>query len=212
MSVARGLVRYGLAAAWCGVVFLGMTSQATTASNSAAESPPLPFEQLFDGDFSLVDHHNVRRTKADYRGYFVIIYFGYTYCPDICPTSIDYMMGAVDKLDDDAGKVQPIFITIDPERDTPDVLEEYVSNYGDALVGLTGTESEVRSAAKAFRIHRRKVVPEWAEGTGDYLVDHSSNFLLFGPDGKFLTLFPHRTPADVMTMRMRKYISPGAVN
>lgn len=200
--------RLFVAAACFAATVLIAGSPGAVAGNTTVAAPPLPFEKLFDGDFSLVDHKGVRRTKADYRGFFMMIYFGYTYCPDICPTSIDYMLGAVENLGDAAPRVQPMFITIDPERDTPEVLEEYLSNYGDALVGLTGTEKEIRSAAKAFRVHRRKVVPEWAKGTGDYLVDHSSNILLLGPDGTFLTLFPHKTPADVMTMRMRKYIAP----
>jgi len=173
-----------------------------------ADAPPLPFDKLFGGSFELVDHNGVARTDRDYLGRHLLIYFGYTYCPDICPASLQEMAAALEQLGDRAEGVVPVFVTVDPKRDTPDVLKAYVMQFGDRFVGLGGSEQQIRKVAKSFRLHRLKVVPEWASGPEDYLVDHSSLTFLIGPDGKVLTLFPHNTPAATMAMRLRNYLMP----
>ena len=118
------------------------------------------------------------------------------------------MAAALEQLGDRAEGVVPVFVTVDPQRDTPDVLKAYVMQFGDRFVGLGGSEQQIRKVAKSFRLHRLKVVPEWASGPEDYLVDHSSLTFLIGPDGKVLTLFPHNTPAAIMAMRLRNYLMP----
>ena len=173
-----------------------------------ADAPPLPFGKLFGGPFELVDHNGVARTDRDYLGRHLLIYFGYTYCPDICPASLQEMAAALEQLGDRAEGVVPVFVTVDPKRDTPDVLKAYVMQFGDRFVGLGGSEQQIRKVAKSFRLHRLKVVPEWASGPEDYLVDHSSLTFLIGPDGMVLTLFPHNTPAATMAMRLRNYLMP----
>ena len=159
-----------------------------------ADAPPLPFGKLFGGSFELVDHNGVARTDRDYLGRHLLIYFGYTYCPDICPASLQEMAAALEQLGKRAEGVVPVFVTVDPKRDTPDVLKAYVMQFGERFVGLGGSEQQIRKVAKSFRLHRLKVVPEWASGPEDYLVDHSSLTFLIGPDGKVLTLFPHKHP------------------
>ena len=171
---------------------------------SAAFPPAL--ENLFGGPFSLLDQNGVRRADTDFRGKYMLIFFGYTYCPTICPTNLEHMAWALDKLGDQADAIQPIFITIDPERDTPELLKEYLASFGPDFVGLSGDEAEISRVAKAYRIHRVKVVPEGSQAN-DYLVDHSSITYLMGPDGKFVTLFPHNTAGDVMAERIGAYFS-----
>ena len=177
---------------------------------AAGDAPPLPFGKLFGGPFSLLDQDGRSRTDRDFHGRYVLVYFGYTYCPDICPTSLQEMAAALDELGNAGKAVQPVFITIDPKRDTPEVLKAYVRQFGARFVGLSGPERETAKLAKAYRLHRVKVVPEWSSSDADYLVDHSSNTFLIGPDGEVLTLFPHNTPADTMAMRIRSYVTAGA--
>jgi protein SCO1/2 len=136
----------------------------------------------------------------------MLIFFGYTYCPTICPTNLQQMAQALELLGDKAKKIVPIFITIDPKRDTPALLKEYMANFGPKFLGLTGTDAQIRAVTKSYRVHRRKVIPD-TSAPQDYLVDHSSLTLLLGPDGKFRTLFPHNTTGPVMAKRMAKYLS-----
>ena len=162
------------------------------------------------GRSSLIDQDGMVRTDEDFHGRFVLLYFGYTYCPDICPTALQEISAALEHLGEDGRAVQPVFVTIDPKRDTPMVLRDYVAQFGDRFVGLGGTENQIRGLAKAYRLHRVKVVPDWSESDEDYLVDHSSLTFLLGPDGKVMTLFPHNTPGDTMAMRLRAYLMPDA--
>ncbi len=183
---------------------------ASFSSDDAPEPPPLPLAKLFGGPFELVDHDGMVRTDRDFHGRYVLLYFGYTYCPDICPASLQEIAAALEQLGDDGRDVQPVFVTVDPKRDTSMVLKGYVAQFGERFVGLGGSEKQIRGLAKAYRLHRVKVVPEWSEGEDDYLVDHSSLTFLLGPDGNVVTLFPHNTPADTMAMRLRGYLMPGS--
>ena len=171
---------------------------------SSDEGPPLPIK--FGGPFTLTDHQGERRTDEDFRGRYLLIYFGYTYCPDICPTNLSTMSQALDELGDKAEGVQPLFVSIDPARDTAEVLADYVGHFHPRMVGLTGTEAEIRQVAKAYRVHRSKVVFDKDAPTDDYLVNHSSITFLMGPDGGFLSLFPHDTKAEVMTRALEGYL------
>jgi protein SCO1/2 len=121
------------------------------------------------------------------------------------------MTTALDLLDVQAGRVQPLFITVDPARDTTDVLADYMRHFHPNLLGLTGSEAQVRAVARAYKVHRRKVILPDAAGPDDYLVDHGSNLYLMGPDGGFLTLFHFRaTSAEDMAAIIRKYLAEAA--
>lgn len=177
----------------------------TVAADEPPGNGPTAMSDLFGGSFSLIDHDGARRTEKDFRGQFTLIYFGYATCPDICPTGLQTMARALDLLGEPAARVQPLFVTVDPARDRPDVLKGYVAHFHPRLIGLTGTEAEVRAIAKAYRVHRRKVlVPDSAED--HYLVDHASIAYLMGPDGKYLTLFPHGTDAGRMAEVLGRYV------
>jgi len=146
------------------------------------------------GPFELVDHTGRPVTEADYAGKFLLVFFGYTYCPDICPTTLNTVALTMQTLGDDAAMVQPLFVTIDPERDTPQVLADYVALFDANIVGLTGTQEQIATIAKAYRVHYRK-----AEIEGDpdnYLMDHSTIVYLMAPDGSFISIFRHDDPPD----------------
>ena len=144
------------------------------------------------GPFELVDQTGKTVTEKDFLGTYMLVFFGYTYCPDVCPTELQVMMAALDALGDTAAEIRPVFISVDPERDTPDAVRAYVENFGPTLVGLTGTADQVASAAKAYRVYYAKT--GGTDGT-DYLMDHSSIIYLMGRDGRFLKHFTYTTDA-----------------
>ena len=169
-------------------------------------APPPDFPVRFGGPFSLLDQDGVRRTDRDFRGRFLLVYFGYTHCPDICLTGLDTVAAALDLLGEAAGRVQPLFISIDPERDTPERLKSYLHKFHPRLVGLTGSEAEIGAVAKAYRVHRKKVLVP-GEPLGDYLASHSSITYLMGPEGEFVSLYPHGTEPEFMAGAIRRHIS-----
>lgn len=151
------------------------------------------------GPFELVDQNGVRRSDSDFRGRYMLVYFGYTYCPDVCPTTLLAMSRALDLLSERAPEaakqVVPLFITVDPERDTVEAMAAYAPSFHPDLVALTGTPAEIAAAAKAYRVYYAKVEDESA---GTYLMDHSSFIYLMGPDGKYRTHFdPQAGPEDI---------------
>ena len=157
------------------------------------------------GPFVLVDHTGAERTEADLKGRHALIYFGYSFCPDVCPTALADMLIALDELGPDAARVQPVFITIDPERDTPAALKDYIPNFHPRLIGLSGSADQVSKAARAYRVYYAKVDdPEAGE---NYLMDHSSVIYLMDPDGRYLTHFSHGTAPETMAKRLRELVS-----
>ena len=158
---------------------------------------------LVGGPFSLVDHTGKRVSEQDFRGRFMLVFFGYTYCPDVCPTELQVMTAALDQLGPDADKIQPVFISIDPERDTPEVLASYVENFGPRLVGLTGTAEEIASVAKVYRVFYSKA---GKTGSDEYLMDHSSILYLMGPDGGFVKHFTYTTDASGLAANLNKVL------
>lgn len=164
---------------------------------------------LIGGPFTLTDHQGERRSEADFQGRYMLIFFGYTYCPDICPTTLTTVTQGLDILaesdGDKAAAVTPVFISIDPSRDTPEALADYVSHFHPAMVGLTGSEEDVAGAAKAYRIFYQKVVQEDAS---DYLMDHSSIIYLMAPDGGYLTHFTHASTPKEIAEGLAKMVDP----
>lgn len=158
------------------------------------------------GPFTLVDQDGRQVTEADFRGRFMLIYFGYTYCPDACPTTLTAMADAVRLLGADGPKVVPIFITVDPQRDTPDHLKMYVGYFDPRMVGLTGSAEQVAAAAKAFRVYYAKVEDKEAPADSDaYAMDHTSILYLMGPDGRFLANFGHGATPDQIARKIKEY-------
>ena len=155
------------------------------------------------GPFSLTDHNGRAVTDADFRGKYMLVFFGYTYCPDVCPTELQVMTYAVDSMGSKGERINPIFISIDPERDTPEILRAYVENFSPRLVGLTGSPEQIAAVAKAYRAYYKK---SGNTDTSDYLMDHSSIIYLMGPDGLFLKHFTYTTDAKALAKSLASIV------
>lgn len=155
-------------------------------------------DALVGGPFGLTNQDGKRVTDQDFRGKYMLIFFGFTFCPDVCPSELQVMSAALDELGPQGDKIQPVFITIDPERDTPEAMKLYVSNFHPRMVGLTGSEADIAAVAKAYRVYYAKAKSPEGAAPGDYLMDHSTILYLMGPDGRFVKHFTYGT--DVKTL------------
>jgi cytochrome oxidase Cu insertion factor (SCO1/SenC/PrrC family) len=155
------------------------------------------------GPFTLTDQAGKQRSDADFRGKLMIVYFGYTYCPDVCPTDLMAITQALEALGPAAEGVQPVFITIDPERDTKG-LADYVSAFHPSLVGLTGSPDEIRKVANSYKAFYAKVEDE---RSGNYAIDHAGIIYLMGRNGEYLGFMPPQTNPDRLTEILRKNLA-----
>lgn len=160
---------------------------------------------LVGGPFSLVNQDGKRVTEKDFLGKYMLVFFGYTYCPDVCPTELQVMTAALDQMGPEAEKIQPVFVSVDPQRDTPEVLKAYVGNFGPRLMGLTGTPEEIASVAKAYRVYYAKSGDK--DSPDAYLMDHSSIVYLMGPDGRFVKHFPYSTDAQKLAVELKEALA-----
>ena len=155
------------------------------------------------GPFTLTDQDGKKRSDSEFRGKLMIVYFGYTYCPDICPTDLMAITQALEALGPAADGVQPVFITIDPERDTK-VLAEYVSAFHPSMIGLTGSPADIRKVANSYKAFYTKVSDE---RTGAYSIDHSGVIYLMGRNGEYLGFVPPQTGPERLTEVLRTHLS-----
>jgi cytochrome oxidase Cu insertion factor (SCO1/SenC/PrrC family) len=155
------------------------------------------------GPFTLADQTGKQRSDTEFRGKLMIVYFGYTYCPDVCPTDLMAITQALDALGPASEGVQAVFITIDPERDTK-VLADYVSSFHHSLVGLTGSPDEIRKVANAYKAFYVKVQDE---RSGDYSIDHAGVIYLMGRKGEYLGFMPPQTNPERLTEVLRKNLA-----
>jgi protein SCO1 len=175
-------------------------------AHPAQSAEPDPLADRFGGAFTLTDHTGKRVSEEDYHGRYTLVYFGYTRCGDLCPLDLLTIAHGLGQAGDAAAKVQPLFITVDPAFDTPAVLADYVQNFHPRLVGLTGTQAEIDAAAKAWHVRVHKIEQKPVLGKADFFIDHGSLAFLMGPDGKFVTLFPHGTKAEKLAAALRDYV------
>jgi cytochrome oxidase Cu insertion factor (SCO1/SenC/PrrC family) len=177
------------------VIPLAFTSGLTAAERSAAELMDALMwnREPVGGPFALIDHTGQPRTDADFRGKLLVVYFGFTYCPDICPTDLQAIGLALDKLGPAGESVQPLFITVDPERDTPGHLAEYVALFHPRLIGLSGDREAIRKAAAAYKVFFAKAA---SAKPGEYTIDHTAFIYLIGPAGQYLGFLPPGTAPD----------------
>jgi cytochrome oxidase Cu insertion factor (SCO1/SenC/PrrC family) len=156
---------------------------------------------LIGGPFTLTVQNGKRVTEKTYAGKYLLVFFGYTYCPDVCPSELQVMSAALDQLGPDAEKIQALFITIDPARDTPQVMKDYVSNFNPRLIGLTGSEEDIAAVAAKYRVYYAK--SPGAKSATDYLMDHSAIVYLMRPDGTFLKHFTYGTDPKALADAIR---------
>lgn len=158
------------------------------------------------GEFELVDAKGDIYTQDNLIGQYTLINFGYTFCPDVCPTGLQTAAMALELVPArKSSKVVSLFITVDPERDTPSVMGEYVKHFHKSLIGLSGTLEQVRKAAKAYKVYYKKVVEE-GKPVDEYLMDHSAFQFLMGPDGQYLAHFPHGISPEDFATKLRDKI------
>ena len=190
-AVGRSLCATVLAA----VLAISQPAACTTASSVTIGGP-----------FSLTAPDGATVTDQTYRGKWLLVYFGYTFCPNSCPTTLLEMATALEKLGPDAAKVQPIFITVDPKRDTPDVMAKYTQSFDPRIVGLTGTPAQIAAVAKEYGAYY--VAHQSGEGANNYLIDHSTYVYVMDPQGKLVQAFDADTTADRIADDLLRLMKP----
>ncbi|MDP6572170.1 MAG: SCO family protein [Rhodospirillales bacterium] len=185
-------------------------------AHEAGQSGPVS-QSANRGPFSLVDHRGYDVTDKDFLGKFMLVYFGYTHCPDLCPIDLRVMIEAIQILGEKGEKVQPILITVDPERDTVEVMAAYVRRFDPRLIGLTGAREHVAAAAKRYRVRRMKFFPLELDDADEsqiganqdnlrYVVDHGASIYLVGPDGGGLSRYPNGMAAEEIAEDIERFI------
>lgn len=157
------------------------------------------------GPFTLENGAGQTVTASSFRGKYMLVYFGYTYCPDVCPTTLNEVAGALDKLGPKADRLAPIFITVDPQRDTPAVIKQYTGAFSPRLIGLTGSPAQIDKAEREYHVYAAKHVT--GPGPNDYSMDHSSFLYLMAPDGTFLAPIDADQSASQLAAQLSKFIS-----
>jgi protein SCO1/2 len=183
--------------------------------SSVPPGRPDPLAKRFGGPFSLISHEGQRVTDKDFLGRYMLVYFGFTRCTDTCPIDLPMIAAALDRLGTRSDAVTPIMISVDPE-DSPAIMADYVRAIHPRLIGLTGSEAELAAAARAYRVHRRKLSVPAGTGThanhahhgSAYTIDHGSLTYLIGPDGQFLTLLPHNSGVERIAGVLGRYLPP----
>lgn len=175
------------------------------ASAPAASQMPNADGVLLGGAFALTDQHGRVVTDQTFADRFMLLYFGYTFCPDVCPPSLQTMSEVMEALGPESERVQPLFVTVDPARDTPAHIREYLEHFYPAIIGLTGPAPMVAAMAKKYRIKAEK----HATNPNDlsYLMDHTSSLILMGPGGGFVDRFGYGMPAEDITDRVRSHLA-----
>ncbi|MBD3730658.1 MAG: SCO family protein [Sphingomonadales bacterium] len=207
LAMPRNKLIFAAAIAFAVPLSLSACGSAGTQQGASGDGrPPLEGAKI-GGPFELVDKDGKAVRWSDFAGKYRIVYFGYTYCPDVCPTDVQRMSQGLRLYAKDhaalADKIQPIFITVDPQRDTPAKVGEFAAAFSDKLIGLTGTPEQIASAAKTFRVFYSK--GETSPG-GGYLVDHSSITYLFGPQGEPLATLPTDLGPEAVADELAKWV------
>ena len=172
-----------------------------TEAKAGGPAAPFPFE--VGGPFRLTDHNGREVSDEDFRGSYLLVFFGYANCERICPVGLSRMVEAIDLLGEDAARIQPLLITVDPARDTVEALAAHVPKVHPRLIGLTGTPTQLAAAAKAYRVETEQVGTSWK---GEPVFAHGSYIYLMGPDGRFATLLPPVLDAATMAETIGKYL------
>lgn len=200
VSQLRKILWVSAAVATAGLVWLLLLPVHSFHSTrgEGTEAPP------FVAEFELTDHQGVLRTEGDYAGRWLLVFFGFGSCPDVCPTMLAEIAAVMSGLATDRDAVQPLFISIDPERDTPRALGNLVPRFEAGIVGLTGTPDQVARTAESFKVYYEKI--EEAAAPGGYTMRHSSELFLFEPSGGYVKAWQYGTPAEEILTDLRERI------
>jgi protein SCO1 len=171
---------------------------------TAVSAEPTANNAGFGGPFTLTASDGSTRTDESFRGRWMLVYFGYTNCPNICPMTLSAISQALDKLGPLAAKVQPLYITIDPERDTPEQMGEYTRAFDSRILGLTGTAQAIASVAKEYRVFYQKVPGKTPD---DYSMMHSAYIYVMGLDGRYVTLITQSEDPAAIAQRLRELLT-----
>ena len=188
----------GMVGLFLGVLLLG--AGATMWLGGSA-----PMGPAIGGPFALTDTDSRRFTDKNLLGSYTLVYFGYTFCPDVCPTTLNQVAEALDRLGPKADRIRPVFITIDPRRDTPAVMKQYVAAFSPRVIGLTGSDAEIATVAREFRVYYAP--HRTGDGPGDYTMDHSSVLYLLGPDGRFIAPLRADDSAEQIAAALSKQLN-----
>ncbi len=176
-----------------GVVYKEITSETTPA---------------IGGNFTLVDQHGNSRSTTEFRGKILLLYFGYTYCPDVCPMALEHLTQALQMLGKDRDKIAVLFVSVDPARDTVATLQLYSTNFDPNIIMLTGTAKALQDAMSKYRVYAKR---ETKEGFSDYLINHTSVVYVMGPDGAYVTSFAHSTAPEkiqsILVKQLQAHVS-----
>ncbi len=198
--------------AWGAVGILGFVLLATTGGWLVSDGPlgprrvaTGPQSLAIGGPFSLTDHRGRAVTERDFRGRPMAVFFGFTYCPDVCPTTLTEMAGFIEALGPDADRIQWVFVSVDAERDTPQALASYLEAFDHRITGLTGTEEQIAAAARAFRVYYRRVPLE----SGSYTMDHAASVFLLDAEGRFAGTLDYKERERVALEKLRLLLGRG---
>lgn len=194
-------------AAWIGVLLVAAVLGYLTLN------PPQPGtagnEAAFGVPFSLVSQDGKPITEQALRGKPSVLFFGFTHCPEVCPTTLFEMDGWLKKVDPERSKLQAYFVTVDPERDTPDVMKQYVSNVSDRIVGISGPPEKIADVIKGYRVYAKKVPLDPAKPDGDYTMDHTASVFLLDSAGRFAGTIAYGENPDTAIKKLENLISKG---
>lgn len=196
----RGLKLLAIAFLAAGLGLLGWVGY-TLFQGKAPAGAALEPSDLLGGAFTAENHLGEPVSEQTFRGKYMLMYFGFTFCPDVCPGELQIIGAAMDMLGEDSERITPVFVSIDPERDRPEVLADYVPHFHDRMIGLTGTPEQIAGLARAWKVYYSRVEDE--NMPGGYVMDHSSIIYLMDPDGRFLKHFPHGTPPEDIAAGIR---------
>lgn len=206
------MLRYVRWFAWGGVAVLGFLVLATMGGWLFTDGPLGPARVMsgpaslaIGGPFSLTDHRGLAVTERDFRGRPMAVFFGFTYCPDVCPTTLTEMTGFIEALGPDADRIQWVFVSVDAERDTPQAMAAYLEAFDRRIIGLTGTEEQIASAARGFRVFYRRVPLEG----GGYTMDHSASTFLLDAEGRFAGTLDYKESERVALEKLRMLMGRG---
>ena len=178
-------------------------TQDQTPQNSPIDPSAGTGQAQIGGDFDLIDQNGKTVRASDLHGYVLLVYFGFTRCPDMCPLGLTTLTKTMELLGDKASHVIPVFISVDPEYDTPVVMKDYLTHFDKRMIGLTGTPEQVKQAEEAYKVYAAR---KQTHGKSDYTVDHSSYIYVMGKDGAFLTILPSSSHEQEIVHALEPYL------